>query len=179
VQPRDAGGKVYMGPRPVYQPIALDLGASALVDEIAMELPDDVYKSIKELCAAGDLATESSYSRALDLYLQAWDLVPAPKEQWEAATWILAAIGDANWFLYDFDAGRDNLTLAMKCPGGLGNPFIHLRLGQCQLELGNEERALDELLRAYMGAGAEVFAHEPPKYLEFLKERAQPPVGGW
>jgi hypothetical protein len=56
----------------------------------------------------------------------------------------------------------------MRCPEAIGNPFIHLRLGQTQFELGNKDRAADELMRAYMGAGAEIFAEEAPKYLEFL-----------
>ena len=56
----------------------------------------------------------------------------------------------------------------MQCPEAIGNPFIHLRLGQAQFELGDKEAAADELMRAYMGAGAEIFAEEAPKYLEYL-----------
>ena len=57
---------------------------------------------------------------------------------------------------------------AVMCPKGLGNPFIHLRLGQCQFERGNLERAADELMRAYMWSGADIFAKEDPGYLLFL-----------
>jgi hypothetical protein len=32
----------------------------------------------------------------------------------------------------------------MHCPGAIGNPFIHLRLGQAQFELGNLEPASGE-----------------------------------
>jgi hypothetical protein len=53
-----------------------------------------------------------------------------------------------------------------------GNPFIHLRLGQAQLELGNEERAADELMRAFMGGGHEIFESDDQKYLDFLRTRA-------
>ena len=56
----------------------------------------------------------------------------------------------------------------MRCPDAIGNPFIHLRLGQTQFELGNKDRAADELMRAYMGAGAEIFVGEAPKYLQYL-----------
>ena len=61
-----------------------------------------------------------------------------------------------------------SLSNAMHCPGALGNPFLHLRLGQCRYELGEEARAADELMRAYMGTGVDIFAHEDPKYLAFL-----------
>jgi hypothetical protein len=61
----------------------------------------------------------------------------------------------------------------MACPGALGNPFLHLRFGQCQFELGELDRAADELMRAYMAAGAEIFKDQDPKYIAFLKSRAK------
>src|SRR5262249_43590057 len=111
-------------------------------------------------------------------YWAAWDLLPQPQTQWEAATWILGAIGDANFLGEDFAAGRDNLTLAMHCPDAIGNPFLHLRLGQCEFQLGNLDRAADELARAYMLAGTEIFEGET-QYFEFLKTRLDPPPEGW
>lgn len=62
--------------------------------------------------------------------------------------------------------------MAVTGPDGLGNPFIHLRLGQCALELGDEDQAKDELIRAYMGDGPGIFEEEEPKYFEFLKRFA-------
>lgn len=91
---------------------------------------------------------------------------------------VSAAIGDANFLAGDFEAGRDNLSSAMHYPDAIGNPFLHLRLGQCQFELGALERAADELSRAYMGAGAEIFSKDDPKYFDFLKTRLQRPASG-
>jgi tetratricopeptide (TPR) repeat protein len=138
------------------------------------ELTDEVHAEIQKLCADGDKHAESQqFAEALKAYWSAWDLIPEPKTEWDAATWVLAAIGDANFLGQDYVAGRDNLSNAMSCPRGLGNPFIHLRLGQCQLELGELDRAADELMRAYMGAGAEIFKDQDPKYIKFLQTRAQ------
>ncbi len=58
---------------------------------------------------------------------------------------------------------------AMYCPDAIGNPFIHLRLGEVQFEMGDHAKAQDELMRAYMGAGAEIFQEEDKKYFEFIK----------
>ena len=69
--------------------------------------------------------------------------------------------------------------MAMWCPGALGNPFLHLRLGQCQFELGGLDRAADELDRAYMGAGTDIFDDEDDKYFAYVKTRLDPPPGGW
>jgi hypothetical protein len=145
-----------------------------------LSISDKVHEEIKRLCAKGDeLAESESYGEALETYWQAWDLLPEPRMQWEAATWILAAIGDANFLSGDFVAGRDNLSTAMHCPAAIGNPFLHLRLGQCQLELGNVDRAADELARAYIQEGKRLFEGEDPKYLDFIKNKLDPPPGGW
>jgi tetratricopeptide (TPR) repeat protein len=139
-----------------------------------LELDDAVYAEIKDYCARGDvLAKEGDFPAALKQYWLAWDLLPEPKTEWGAATWILAAIGDANFLSGNFEAGRDSLGTAMHCPEALGNPFLHLRLGQCHFELGALDRAADELIRAYMGAGPEVFENDDRKYIEFLATRAE------
>lgn len=144
------------------------------------DIPDAIHNQIDALCREGDaFSDEADYSAALTRYWAAWDLLPHPQTQHAAAVWILAAIGDANFLSGDFVAGRDNLSLAMHCPDAIGNPFLHLRLGQCQFELGNLERAADELARAYMGEGAEIFAVDDAKYFNFLKTRLEPPPEGW
>lgn len=143
------------------------------------ELPDKVHDHIKALSKLGDaLAEKGNYPEALEQYWAAWDLLPEPQTDWQAATWLLAAIGDANFLGEDYTAGVDNLSTAMHCPDAIGNPFLHLRLGQCHFELGNFDRAADELARAYMGAGDYIFEGED-KYFAFLKTRLQPPPGGW
>jgi hypothetical protein len=138
------------------------------------ELAEQIHAEITRLCASGDeLAEAGDYPGALEHYWQAWDLLPEPQTHWDAALWILTAIGDANFLGGDFVAGRDNLASAMHCPGAIGNAFVHLRLGQCQYELGNLDRAADELMRAYMGGGPDVFANEDAKYVKFLQTRAK------
>jgi tetratricopeptide (TPR) repeat protein len=137
-------------------------------------LDDTTHAEIRRLCALGDTHAEAQdFAEALKSYWTAWDLLPDPKQQWNAATWILAAIGDTNFLLEDYEAGRDNLSVAMHCPDAIGNPFLHLRLGQCQFELGELDRAADELMRAYMGAGADLFEDQDPRYIAFLRTRAQ------
>ncbi len=143
------------------------------------QLSDEVHQRIQSLSAEGDaLVEQGDYPAALKCYWAAWDLLPVTQTEWEAATWLLGSIGDANFFGGDFVAGRDNLSMAMHCPGAIGNPFLHLRLGECQFEIGNLDRAADELTRAFMGAGEEIFRDEPPKYLAFLKTRIKPPYEG-
>jgi len=127
------------------------------------------------LCKAGDAhADDGAYDVAIEKYREALALVPEPLEKWDATTWILTAIGDALFAKSDYVGAREALQQAMRCPGAIGNAFLHLRLGQVQLELRNIERAKDELGRAYMGGGDEVFKGEDPKYLNFIKEILRP-----
>ena len=137
------------------------------------ELADEVYLEIKRLCALGDdHAQMQNYGRALESYQAAWELLPAPKYNWEAAAWILGAIGDTCFLAGDYKSACENISHAMLCPAAVGNPFLHLRLGQCLMELSELDRAADELMRAYMGSGPAIFEGEDPKYISFLKTRA-------
>jgi len=67
----------------------------------------------------------------------------------------------------------------MNCPDAVGNPFLHLRLGQCQDEMGDVARAADELARPCLLGGPELFDEDDPKYLEFIKGRLEDPPGCW
>ena len=48
------------------------------------------------------------------------------------------------------------------------NPYAMLRIGQCYLETGDENKAKEYLLRAYVSEGQKFFKGDNPKYLEFL-----------
>ena len=145
-----------------------------------MELPDAIAQQIAGLSEAGDtLAQEGEYREAIGKYVEALELLPEPMTDWEASTWLLAAIGDANFLSGNYAEARDALSDAMHGPGAIGNPFIHMRLGQTQFELGNMDRAADELARAYLQDGHTIFENEDPKYVVFIKSRLQPPPGGW
>jgi hypothetical protein len=142
-----------------------------------LELPTDVHDRIKALSAEGDLLAERmQFENAIGRYNEAWELIPDPKNDWAASTWLLAAIGDACFLGGFFTSGREALRYALTCPGGVGNPFLHLRLGQCEFEHGEMEGAAENLCRAYMLEGKQIFDSESPKYFDFLKTKIKPPV---
>lgn len=135
----------------------------------ALELDRSVYDRIQQYCLQGDqLAEKQLFEDAFDAYNEAWKLVPEPQTDWEASTWILTAIGDVAFLGGALDQAKNAFDYVMHCPGALGNPFVHLRYGQVLFELGDKERAAQELIRAYMGEGEAIFQTEDPKYLEFL-----------
>ncbi|WP_095184647.1 M48 family metallopeptidase [Pseudomonas sp. Irchel 3H9] len=137
------------------------------------ELDELTHEQIKAFCQLGDEHLDGGdFKAAIGQYNLAWELIPEPKNNWEAATWVLAAIGDACFQGGFFTSAKEALEYAMTCPDAVGNPFLHLRLGQALYEKEETDRAADELMRAYMAAGDEIFDNDDPKYFAFLKTRA-------
>lgn len=138
---------------------------------MAAQLPDKIHKKITNFCKNGDkLYEQGNYDAALAEYRNALDLIPPPFNVWEASTWILTALGDTYSSKKEYHKSHRVFTDAMTCPGAVGNPYIHLRLGESQFELGDMDKAKDEMVRAYMGAGEEIFLQEDPKYFALVRD---------
>ena len=133
-----------------------------------MELDVEIHEKITDYCAKGDkLADKQEFNAAIEEYKKAKQLIPAPQSDWDATVWVDTAIGDAYFFLADFTQSADSFQAAYN--NEPTNPFILMRLGQSLFELGDLNRSLEYLLRAYMLEGEEIFEHDHPKYLDFLR----------
>ena len=141
-------------------------------------LPKELNQMVDDLCRKGDhFATMEQYYDAIEKYGQAWDLLPEPRNQWPAATWILMSAGDAHFRLKEFDEAADLLIDALDYPDGETNPFLLLRAGQCLLELGQLDDAANALELAFRLGGEELFADEDPKYIGFIKTQLKISTG--
>jgi tetratricopeptide (TPR) repeat protein len=135
------------------------------------ELDDKTYTEIQRLSKLGnELADEEKYSEAIEKYSQAYALLPEPKKDWEASTWLLASIGDMHFELKNYKKTVSAMYDALNCPAGIENPFIYLRLGESLLEINDLKNARENLLRAYMLEGEEIFENEDAKYLNSIKD---------
>lgn len=125
-----------------------------------------LQQSVRGLCAeAYGFYDKGEFRQALRKFYQAWNLLPKPQTDYPEAGWVLTAIGDAYFCSQQFDQGKEALTSALFCENMIDNPFIHLRLGQCLLELGIKATACTHLGIAYDRAGHQLFEKEAPKYL--------------
>lgn len=141
---------------------------------MSLELDPQIHEKVISLSKEGDsLASDNQHSEARTKYLEALKLLPDHPSQWEAATWLFVAVGDTHFYTGNFDKMMKCFVNAVRCPGGLGNPFIHLRLGQAYYELSEFDKSADELTRAYMGGEMKIFMEDDPKYLEFLETRIE------
>ena len=138
-----------------------------------MELPKTVSNKVDDLSSQGnDLCDESKYAQAIEKWRAAIELLPEPRVDWEAYTWLSASIGDAQYQAGQLDAARNSFYDALNGPGGQENPFIHYRLGQSLIRLKEEDRGIESLLKAYMLDGEEIFSadDEGAKYLQKLRD---------
>lgn len=137
-----------------------------------MHLSEEIHQQLTQLSGEGDcLLKEMKFSLAKEKYLAALHLLPGDHRNWRAATWLYTALGDAHFRLGNFDKAFRCYFNAVQCPDGIGNPYIHLRLGQTYFESKNFDKAADELTRAYMGGGIDIFMEDDPKYLDFLERK--------
>lgn len=136
-----------------------------------MEISEEAYSKITEYCRQGDMLLEDGNTElAYENYISALDLIPNPKINYEAATWIYVALGDIYLSLKDYEKARDSYYDAMNCPNGMTNPYVLLRLGETLVETKDDENAKEYLLRAYMLVGDDIFLEEDEKYYSSIKD---------
>jgi tetratricopeptide (TPR) repeat protein len=138
-----------------------------------MELQGTLANKIDDLAERGNVLLDShrDWRGAIAAWEEALDLLPEPKSQWEAWTWLNASIGDAARSGGDLNQARTALFDAVSGPDGQSNPFVLLRLGQTLVDLGDADRGVDYLLRAYMIDGENVFKSDGTFYLNLLRQR--------
>jgi hypothetical protein len=140
-------------------------------------LPPATLEAIRAKASVAHRYLEGGDARsAYDAYLAAFELVPTPFENWNAAGWLLVAMAECAMRADDHARSFAALRDAMHCPGTVGNPWVHLRLGQVRLELA-DERAADDLARAYIGGGRALFEGLDPKYFAVVEKSLEPPPG--
>jgi tetratricopeptide (TPR) repeat protein len=138
----------------------------------AARIPAEVFAQIK--VRAGDGERQLAAGRtgeAFDTFYGALELLPEG-QAWNAAGWLLVAMATCVIKNGEFSHALAPLRDSLQYPGTLGNPWVHLLLGRVRLELG-DDRAIDDLARAYEGGGAEIFDGLDPKYLAAV-ERGRP-----
>ncbi|WP_432713178.1 tetratricopeptide repeat protein [Pedobacter sp.] len=136
------------------------------------ELSEQQQKLINAYAQNGNDEIENeNFEHAIGWFTKALNVIPEPKDKWEATGWLCASIGDACYYLNNFEEGIQYLQRAYIIYGiEFPNPFVLLRLGQCYFHLKEEVNAQAYLLHAYMLEGSDMFEDEP-LYYDFLKSK--------
>ena len=124
---------------------------------------------LRQHCEAGyQYYDKGDYKAAIRRFYTAWTLIPKPQTQWQESGWVLTALGDAYFKKSDYLNGCEALNSALHCPECDGNPFVHLRLGQCYFELNELKKAKRQFQRVIDQQGQALFEQENSKYLNCL-----------
>lgn len=142
---------------------------------MSQEIDDETFDEISRLSEEGNdlLDEKGDWKGAIEVWKKALELVPEPKEEFEASTWLFASIGEAWRTGEDAVSALAAFEEAFRCPDGPENPFIRLGLGKCLYDVGRKESAMEHLAEAYRLEGEEIFAEGDELYLEALKEHAE------
>jgi hypothetical protein len=138
-------------------------------------------------------ALAGEHASAATSYAEAWRLLAGAKGGVKAvghehAFWILMNCVNSEWLAGDFDGAMSAADVAHrnlrgKSFGPVGNPFFHLRLGQslwALAEADGEDPAiagLDNLARALICGGIEIYSGEPAHFLKAVTTALDPPEG--
>lgn len=144
-----------------------------VIDKLKMNntISEQLEAELDKLAEEGNSYYDNDKQKALEIWNNALELIPEPKNRFSQTVWFLAQIGDIYFskknyeesFKY-FEDAKNNLS-----GEGYSNPFVMLRLGQCAYEIGNNDTAIEYLLRAYMLEGKDIFEEDDDKYFEFLR----------
>lgn len=133
-------------------------------------LPETIAGQIDQYSMRGDLLMEQGqFAEAIELYQQGLAIIPEPKSAYESTLWFLVAIGDAYWYLREWEHALPYFEQSLKVKGGENNPFVHLRKGQLLYELGDVVAAQNELKQGLAMEGPALFEDEAPKYLKLAE----------
>jgi tetratricopeptide (TPR) repeat protein len=115
---------------------------------------------------------------AIAQFQAALQLLPEPRNTWSAATWLYAAIGDAEIALGQTHRAHGPLKNAATSPDGLSNPYVQFRYGQVLADLGEPDGAADVLAKAATLGGVSVFAAvDRLDLLELVDTKIRAPEG--
>jgi tetratricopeptide (TPR) repeat protein len=146
-----------------------------------MEESDELSDCLADAEAA---MFDERFEDAAPLYQRA--LALNPKDHNADPFWLRMSLAES-WFRREawpkaMDAyGR---ALAKNREAAVGNPLFHLRVGQCLFELASPDArlqtgpstAMDNLARALICGGIEMFDDEPPQYLDAIAQILRPPA---
>lgn len=138
-----------------------------------MNLDSAIHRQVTEIAQdAESLFDQAQYVNAVEHYLSAIQLLPEPKSQWEAYTWLAVGIVDALFLSGKFLESIEwcEHLYRVESPGALQNPFLRLRAGQNYFEIGDVEKSRASLIGAYMLEGSEIFDADDQKYLNSIDD---------
>ncbi len=133
---------------------------------------EHLIEKIDEISVHKEKDAETKTNELLEIYESLTDTEKRNKE----GRYLIIRIGEVYFSEKKIEEALENFSFVMRFKDTLGNPFLHLRLGQLQYVIQNEERMYDELSRALIMGGESVFEKEDVRFLSMVKSVLKEPV---
>lgn len=140
-----------------------------------MEFPDKTNNEVVALSReANRLLEDDKFEAAIEKWNQAIALLPTPRTNWTICKWISTYIGDAMYEKQRYPTAKASFLYALNSPGGIECGYLHYRVGQCEMKLGNPASGADYLAIAYRLDGGTMFQNdeEGQAHLSLLRDQA-------
>lgn len=89
--------------------------------------------------------------------------------------YVIVIIAELYFMAEKYKTAKYYYSFVMRFENTIGNPFLHLRLGQIQYYLGKTDRMIEELSRALIMGGESVFEGEDKKFIVIPKRSLKKP----
>jgi len=130
--------------------------------DLEAELKEQVVILCEKAIEQADIERYEASNRTFGKILE---LLPEPKNEWKAYTWMQASVADNCYELKDYTVALALLDEVIELDEQYQeNGFVRMRRGQCQCEVHGDESGVDELKLAHSLGGDEIFEEEYAKY---------------
>lgn len=139
------------------------------------DLDEPLKSEVVELChMAVEAQDEERYHASNRDLGKVLELLPEPKSDWKAYSWLLSNLADNHFEQDEFAEALERFNEVFEFDSNSNdNAYLCLRRGQCALESENEELAGMMLTRALELEGKELFEDEHSKFLKFAKQASE------
>ena len=131
-------------------------------------LPKEIVADVDMLSTEGDnLLEDKKYEDAAKKYIEAFRLLPNPKEQWEVAYWLIKFWGICYFEAKQYETAINSFESALFYKGAETDAEVFLLLGKSYYLNGNKEKARVNLKKTFEIGGKEAFENED-QYLSLV-----------
>ena len=113
------------------------------------------------------LCEDKKYEDAAKKYIEAFRLLPNPKEQWEVAYWLIKFWGICYFEAKQYETAINSFESALFYKGAETDAEVFLLLGKSYYLNGNKEKARVNLKKTFEIGGKEAFENED-QYLSLV-----------
>ena len=141
--------------------------------------PNFTAEERERITAAKNLTQKKDFNKAYDIYFRLLSQIEDNEANKRKLRYIKIEIGQIYMYAEKWDSALQAFAEAIQDENSVGNPLLHLRIGQCAYNLENARIYEDNLSRALICGGLHIFENERNEYKETALKLLNPPACGW